>query len=130
MEGPVPSLGVQEGGRGGHRVGVADVLRVEELSLVGQDLRGLLTVEHGEVGGHVDEDASVRGQAAGSLRPHQGGSGGGADGPGSCSRGGGAGRGGRAGLARRRAPGGAGAGHHGDGLQETTAAGPASCPSP
>lgn len=67
-------------------MGVADVLGVQELSLVRHDLRGLLTVEHGEVGGHVDEDAGIRGQAAGSLRPHEGRGGG----PGRCSRGGGA----------------------------------------
>lgn len=41
-----PLRGVQEGLGGGHRVGVADVLRVQELSLVGHDLRGLLAVEH------------------------------------------------------------------------------------
>ena len=52
-------------------MGVADVLRVQELSLVGQDLSGLLAVEHREVGGHVDIDAGVRGQAAGGLCSQQ-----------------------------------------------------------
>ena len=79
-------MGVQEGGGRGHGVGVADVLRVQELSLVRHDLRGLLTVEHREVGGHVDENAGVWGQAAGSLRPHEGRGGG----PGRRRRAGGA----------------------------------------
>lgn len=48
-------------------MGVADVLRVQELSLVGHDLRGLLAVEHGEVGGHVDKDAGIGRQAARGL---------------------------------------------------------------
>lgn len=90
LEGSVSPLSGVQVGLG--RVGVADVLRVEKLSLVRHDLRGLLAVEHGEVGGHVDEDAGVGGQAAGGLSPHEGGAGGG-------GRGGGAGRRGRAGLA-------------------------------
>lgn len=51
-------------------MGIADVLRMQELSLVRHDLGGLLTVEYGEVGGHVDKDAGIRGQAAGGLSPH------------------------------------------------------------
>ena len=123
LEGSVSSLrGVQVGCGSGHRVGVADVLRVQELSLVRHNLRGLLAVEHGEVSGHVDEDAGIRGQAAGGLSPHEGrGSLAGRGG-----RGGGAGRGGRAGLAGRWTSGGPGTGHHGDGLQEATPAGSAS----
>lgn len=71
LKGSVPTLaGVQKGC--GNRVGVADVLRVHELSLVGHYLSGLLAVEDGEVGRHVDEDAAVRGQAAGGLSPHEG----------------------------------------------------------
>lgn len=112
LQGSVPPLsGVHEGGG---RVGVPDVLRVQKLSLVGHDLRGLLAVEHGEVGGHVDEDAGVGGEAAGGLGPHHlrgvlsGGGGGG----------GGAGGRGCAGLTGRGTPGGPGAGHHRDGFQE------------
>lgn len=52
-------------------MGVADVLRVQKLSLVRHDLRGLLAVEHREVSGHVDEDAGIRGQATGGLSPHE-----------------------------------------------------------
>lgn len=72
MEVPVTSVsGVQEGRGSGHRVGVANVLRVEELSLMRHDLGGLLTVEHREVGGHVDKDAGVGGQTAGGLGAHE-----------------------------------------------------------
>lgn len=35
------------------------------------DLGGLLAVEYREVGGHVDKDAGVRGQAAGGLCSHE-----------------------------------------------------------
>lgn len=74
LEGSVSSLcGVQEGWGRGHRVGVADILRMQELSLVRHDLSGLLAVENGEVGGHVHKYAGVRGQTAGGLGPHQGG---------------------------------------------------------
>lgn len=67
----VPALaGVQKSC--GNRVGVANVLRVHELSLVGHYLSGLLAVEDGEVGRHVDEDAGVRGETAGGLSPHEG----------------------------------------------------------
>lgn len=49
-----PVCGVQEGRCCGHlvrhcvrhRVGIADVLRVQELALVGHDLCGLLAVQH------------------------------------------------------------------------------------
>lgn len=72
LEGSVSSLcGVQEG-CGRHRMGIANVLRVQKLSLVRHDLCGLLAVEYGEVSGHVDEDAGIRGQAAGGLSPHEG----------------------------------------------------------
>lgn len=67
MEGSVSLGGVNEGCGVRHRVGVADVLRVQELPLVRHDLRGLLAVEYGEVGGHVDKDAGVRRQTAGGL---------------------------------------------------------------
>lgn len=100
---------------------VADVLRVQELSLVGHDLGGLLAVEYGEVGGHVDEDAGVRRKAARGLSSHEGGRGG----AGRGRRRGGAGGGGGAGLAGRGASG--SAGHHWDGFEETSAAGPTSC---
>lgn len=124
LKGSVSSLcGVQEGWASGHGVGIADVLRVQKLSLVGHDLCGLLAVEHGEVSGHVDKDAGVRGQAAGGLGPHEGSGGR----TGCCRWGGGAGRGGRAGLARGRTPGGPCTGHHGDGFQQAATAGPASC---
>ena len=63
--------GVHEGCSLGHRVSVANVLRVEELSLVRHDLGGLLAVQYREVGGHVDEDAGVRRQAASGLGPHE-----------------------------------------------------------
>lgn len=42
-------------------MGVADVLRVQKLSLVRHDLCGLLAVEYREVSGHVDKDAGIRG---------------------------------------------------------------------
>lgn len=51
-------------------MGIADVLRMQELPLVRHDLGGLLAVEYGKVGGHVDEDAGIRGQAAGGLGSH------------------------------------------------------------
>lgn len=71
LEWSVASLGgVQEGRGSGHRVGIANVLWMQELPLVRHDLSGLLTVENGEVGGHVNEDAGIRGQAAGCLGPH------------------------------------------------------------
>lgn len=71
---PVPPLmsGVNEGGGRGHGMGVADELWVQKLSLVGHDLRGLLAVQHGEVGGHVDKDTGVGGETAGRLGPHEG----------------------------------------------------------
>lgn len=73
LDGSVASLcRVQECCGRGHRVGIANVLWVQKLSLVRHDLRGLLTVEYGEISGHVDKDASIRGQAAGGLRPHEG----------------------------------------------------------
>lgn len=53
-------------------MGIADVLRVQKLSLVRHDLCGLLTVEHREVSGHVDKNAGVGRQAAGGLCPHEG----------------------------------------------------------
>lgn len=65
-----PLSGVQVGCGRGHWVGIANVLRMQELSLVRHDLGGLLTVEYGKVGGHVDKDAGIRGQAAGGLSPH------------------------------------------------------------
>lgn len=72
LEGSVSSLGgVQEGRGGGHRVSVADVLWVQELSLVRHDLGGLLAVKYGEIGGHVDEDAGIGRQAARGLSPHE-----------------------------------------------------------
>lgn len=71
LEGSVSSLcGVKEGWGRGNRVGIADVLRVQKLSLVRHDLCCLLAVEYGEVSGHVDKDTGIRGQAAGGLSPH------------------------------------------------------------
>lgn len=91
-------------------MGEPDVLRVQELPLVRHDLSGLLAVEDGEVGGHVDEDAGVGGQAAGRLGPHERGRGV-AGRSGRRRRAGGRGC---AGLPRRGAPG--GVRHHGDGF--------------
>lgn len=64
LEGSVAPLGgIQVGLRWGDGVGIADVLGVEKLSLVRHNLGGLLTVEDRKIGGHVDEDAGVRGEA-------------------------------------------------------------------
>ena len=72
LEWSVSSLGgVQEGRRRGHGVGIADVLRMQELPLMRHDLGGLLAVEYREIGGHVDKDAGIRRQAAGGLGPHE-----------------------------------------------------------
>lgn len=116
LQGPVGALRRVQEGRGGRDwMGVTDVLRMQELTLVGHDLRCLLAVQNREVGGHVDVYACIRRQAARGLGAQNGGwsrprvraSGGG--------RGWGAGRGGCTGLTRGGAP----WGHHWYGLQET-----------
>lgn len=121
---PVPSSlrAVVEGGRRGHGQGlvldgISQILGVQVLPLMGHDLGGLLAVQHGEVGGHVDVDvaqAPVRREAAVGLRPHDGPS----RPPGPSGVGAGAGAGSGAGLARGGAPRGAGAGDHRDGLHQ------------
>lgn len=69
---PLGGVQVDPLGRGHVVGGVADVLGVDELSLVGHDLGGLLAVEHGEVGGHVDENTGVWRETAGGLGTHHG----------------------------------------------------------
>lgn len=53
-------------------MGIANVLWVQELSLVRHDLGGLLAVEYRKVGGHVDKDTGIRRQTAGGLSPYDG----------------------------------------------------------
>lgn len=68
LQGSVAHLSwVQERRGRRNRVGEANVLRMQELSLVRKNLSRLLAVQYGEVGGHVDIDAGVWGQAARGL---------------------------------------------------------------
>lgn len=116
LQGPVGTLcRVQEGRSGWDWVGVTDVLRMQELTLVGHDLCRLLTVQHGEVGGHVDVHAGIRRQAAWGLGTQNGGGCRARDRASGRGRGWRAGRSGSAGLTG----GGPSGGHHGDRLQET-----------
>lgn len=116
LQGPVGTLRRVQEGRGGRDwVGVADVLRMQELTLVGHDLCCLLTVQHREVGGHVDVYTGVWGQAAWGLGAQNGGW----SRTGDRASGGGRGRGAGWGGCARLTGGGAPGSHHGDGLQET-----------
>lgn len=120
LQGPVGTMcRVQEGRSGRDWVCVPDVLRMQELTLVGHDLCRLLTVQHREVGGHVDIYAGIRRQTAWGLGTQNGGRSRARD------RSSGGGRGWRAGWSGRARLtwGGPSGGHHGDRLQETSTPG-------
>lgn len=116
LQGPVGTLCMVQVGWGGWDwVSVTNVLRMQELTLVGHDLCCLLAVQNREVGGHVDIYAGIWWEAARSLGAQNGG----------WSRAGVWASGGRWGWRTRRGGcarltrGGAPWGHHRDGLQET-----------
>lgn len=68
LQGSVAHLsGIQESLGMRNWVGKANVLRMQELPLVRKNLSRLLAIEYGEVGGHVDVDACIWGQAARGL---------------------------------------------------------------